>query len=273
MDKETLKRITESTNRALKARGIDPTISDFNSKLKREVEQKSREQIAEEIARQTGSIIEQIVAEKIAEINSSNDKFKKDIVGAVEKIKITVPEVVIPGIDMPRINIPEIKLPTINVPKPEVVVNVPEIKVPKIEMPKEMEVKGFGSFVKAMFEIFKNQITVKLGGINRDKPLPVILVDEEGRYYKAIAKAIAGGGGNIKGLMNVAGAIINPATEDTLEKIAGFNIPKYDYQSLGYTSDNLTTMVFKTDGASGTTVATLTLAYDGDDNITSITKT
>lgn len=46
----------------------------------------------------------------------------------------------------------------------------------------------------------------------------------------------------------------------------------YDYVSFGYTGNNVTTMVFKTGGSTGTTVATLTLAYDINDNLTSITR-
>jgi hypothetical protein len=46
----------------------------------------------------------------------------------------------------------------------------------------------------------------------------------------------------------------------------------YDYISLGYTGDNLTSVVYKTGGSGGTTVATLTLAYSGS-TLTSVTKT
>lgn len=50
-------------------------------------------------------------------------------------------------------------------------------------------------------------------------------------------------------------------------------VPKtYDYISLGYTGDNLTTVVYKIGGSGGTTVATLTLAYSGA-ILTSVTKT
>ena len=59
---------------------------------------------------------------------------------------------------------------------------------------------------------------------------------------------------------NVAGSVINPATEETLQSVAGFDIPKYDYIGITY---NATTdvYVFKTGGSGGTTVGTLTLAY------------
>ena len=46
----------------------------------------------------------------------------------------------------------------------------------------------------------------------------------------------------------------------------------YDYISFGYTGSDITTIVFKTGGSGGTTVATLTLAYDVNDNLTSITR-
>lgn len=53
--------------------------------------------------------------------------------------------------------------------------------------------------------------------------------------------------------------------------IAGMAIPPNDFISLSYTSGNLTGVVYKSGGASGTTVATLTLAYSGSDLI-SVTK-
>jgi hypothetical protein len=64
----------------------------------------------------------------------------------------------------------------------------------------------------------------------------------------------------------------NIATEDTLAKLVGFDIPPYDYISLSYTGDNLTGVVYKTGGSGGTTVATLTLAYTGS-VLNTITKT
>jgi len=45
----------------------------------------------------------------------------------------------------------------------------------------------------------------------------------------------------------------------------------YDYIELTYTGSNPTTVVYKTGGASGTTVATLTLTYVSD-NVTSVTR-
>ena len=47
----------------------------------------------------------------------------------------------------------------------------------------------------------------------------------------------------------------------------------YDYVSYGYTGTNITTIVYKTGGSGGTTVMTKTLAYDGSNNLTSVTIT
>jgi hypothetical protein len=61
------------------------------------------------------------------------------------------------------------------------------------------------------------------------------------------------------------------ATKASAASIAGMAIPPNDYISLSYTSGNLTSVVYKTGGSSGTTVATLTLAYSGSD-LVSVTK-
>jgi hypothetical protein len=61
---------------------------------------------------------------------------------------------------------------------------------------------------------------------------------------------------------------------DNALPVAMFNslVPEqYDYISLGYTGDNITTVVYKTGGSGGTTVATLTLAYTGS-RLDSVTR-
>lgn len=54
--------------------------------------------------------------------------------------------------------------------------------------------------------------------------------------------------------------------------MADFNTPLHDYVACTYTGSNLTQLVYKTGGSGGTTVATITLAYDGNNRVTSITK-
>jgi hypothetical protein len=59
---------------------------------------------------------------------------------------------------------------------------------------------------------------------------------------------------------------------DPLAVINGLSIPEHDYISLSYTGTNLTGVVYKTGGSGGTTVGTLTLAYDGSNNLISVTR-
>lgn len=47
----------------------------------------------------------------------------------------------------------------------------------------------------------------------------------------------------------------------------------YDYVDLIYTGSNISQVTFKQGGAAGTTVATLLLAYDANDNLKTVTKT
>ena len=81
----------------------------------------------------------------------------------------------------------------------------------------------------------------------------------------------------IESKMDTANGIATGAAADTAlikassSSIAGMAIPANDFISLSYTSGNLTGVVYKSGGAGGTTVATLTLAYSGSDLI-SVTK-
>lgn len=52
----------------------------------------------------------------------------------------------------------------------------------------------------------------------------------------------------------------------------GLAIPLHDYIANTYTDGNLTQTVYKRGGSSGKIVATLTMTYDGSDNLTSVTK-
>jgi hypothetical protein len=52
----------------------------------------------------------------------------------------------------------------------------------------------------------------------------------------------------------------------------GLEIPTHDYIANTYTGSNLTQTVFKRGGSGGKTVATLTLTYDGSNNLLTVTK-
>jgi hypothetical protein len=51
----------------------------------------------------------------------------------------------------------------------------------------------------------------------------------------------------------------------SVRNVAGLNIPQHDAVAISYhgSTNNISTVIYKTGGSSGATVATLTLAYDG----------
>ena len=53
---------------------------------------------------------------------------------------------------------------------------------------------------------------------------------------------------------------------------SGFNIPAYDFIDCSYTGSNLTDVVYKISGVSGTMVAELALTYDGSGNLLTVSK-
>ena len=62
-----------------------------------------------------------------------------------------------------------------------------------------------------------------------------------------------------------------------VQDIAGLYIPSHDYVALTYVSSGngageIQTITYKDGGASGNTVAVLTLAYDSSNKLTCVTK-
>lgn len=67
-------------------------------------------------------------------------------------------------------------------------------------------------------------------------------------------------------------ASINPGRYSAEAVSANLSIPKHDYVSCTYSGSNLTGVIYKSGGVSGTTVATLVLTYDGSNNLLTVTK-
>ena len=87
--------------------------------------------------------------------------------------------------------------------------------------------------------------------------------------------AVFPGGGDARidiGAVSVGDVEIKNDSGNPIPTIQGLEIPAHDYIALSYTGANLTGVVYKDGGSGGTTVATLTLAYDGSSNLTSVTK-
>ena len=83
--------------------------------------------------------------------------------------------------------------------------------------------------------------------------------------------------GNVETILNTQTGIMTSEAADIAtikgnsSKVPGFSLPAYDYIACSYTGSNLTGVVYKSGGASGATVATLTLGYSGS-NLVSVTK-
>jgi len=68
---------------------------------------------------------------------------------------------------------------------------------------------------------------------------------------------------------NTGSSMVQLKVDSSGNLLSGLNIPTYDNITLSYTGSNLTGVVYK---VGVTTVATLTLDYDGSDNLITVTK-
>lgn len=68
------------------------------------------------------------------------------------------------------------------------------------------------------------------------------------------------GGGAVE-IKNSSGTIIDPATEQTLDKIPGFWVPENDYIAATYPSATQEVYTYRLGGSGGTQVATVTVNY------------
>lgn len=101
-----------------------------------------------------------------------------------------------------------------------------------------------------------------------DDPLPVS-IGSATLSVTADGVEIKNDSGNPIPISDAGGSI---TVDGSVTTLAGLEIPAHDYIAMAYTGSNLTGVTYKSGGSGGTTVATLTLAYDGSNNLTSITK-
>jgi hypothetical protein len=104
-----------------------------------------------------------------------------------------------------------------------------------------------------------------------DEPIRFIDTDGQSEYVTAVKPLPV----DIQGAtlsVTADGVEIKNDSGNPIPTVEGLSIPEHDYIALTYTGSNLTGVEYKDGGAGGTTVATLTLAYDGSDNLTSVTK-
>jgi hypothetical protein len=103
-----------------------------------------------------------------------------------------------------------------------------------------------------------------------DEPIRFIDTDGQSEYVTA-AKPLPVDIGSATLSVTADGVEIKNDSGNPIPTVEGLSIPEHDYIALSYTGSNLTGVEYKDGGAGGTTVATLTLAYDGS-QLMSVTK-
>lgn len=143
---------------------------------------------AKEIVRVLGPVLEKVA--------NSSKMSKEDMLKAVKEIKVEVPR-------MPDIIVPEIRVPT-----PQVTVQAPEVRIPEIKIPEQR------------FEL-PSVMDVRMIGVDREQPMPVIMMDMKGRPMSFPTGASGGKGDffTIKDIRNSSGASI--ISNDGAMKVEG----------------------------------------------------
>lgn len=162
------------------------------------------------IGRNLSDILKPLL-EKIAENAKINREELKSIIREIKvlapQVNVSPPEV---RVTVPEVKVPTVKIPPFLIPTPQVTVNAPEF-------PKEMEIKGLVGLFKTIGETLKKKFTFDFKDVNRDNPLPVILTDETGAFYKALMRMGSVGGGSvgprIVGLKDKDDSLISPISE------------------------------------------------------------
>ena len=262
-------------------------------------------QMTEKMARDSRKHFKELVREIYETTADMRDTLAKEM--KKNKIDLKLPEIKFPDVNLPKVEImgpPKVSLfpkfpefpKKFSIEEAADIIDVltsivQEVKKFKIDL-KPVEKGLFDLQVKLGIEIDKLKKSIpKVPKIDIPKlpmekgRIKVILPNEQvmrtplgEKMTKAVRGIFMGGETNnpIARLANKTGTQINPATEDgnlaNLSYLPGLAIPTHDYIELGYTGSNLTSVIYKSGGSGGTTVATLTLAYDGSDNLTSITK-
>ena len=223
---------------------------------------------------------EVIFPEQREEITISNpDDIKNDIIEAISQVKGIVEKYIASkmAVDAQK----EVKMVKHTTDKEK---SLGELKIAIIEAIQNLAVnipeqKDYSGQIKQILDSLtgKKELNLKSleEGLNKilkavDTPdflndiveynrVKVSLSDEQiKKLGKSMSVSVGGGGGGSGYVKNTLGNNINPATEETIQSIAGLNIPKHDTEKLVYTDGVLTSIVYKLAGA---TVATETLIY------------
>ena len=108
-----------------------------------------------------------------------------------------------------------------------------------------------------------DNVTFTNGANSTPPDATIIAADDVGGVKYQVVKLDQGSDGASSPVTDIA---TDAKLDDAITELKVLNslVPAaYDYIALSYTGSNLTGVVFKTGGAGGSTVSTLTLAYTG----------
>jgi len=204
----------------------------------------------------------------IEALDRYQETFGKELKVFVSNFPVAVKEIKISNTEDFKQDHPKsIRVSNLNEIKPEK--HPDEISVKRPAWYKEFDFDKLFKFSKDSSVRFFNQAKTSIFNsfIKNVKPkeaIPVRLVTEDGEKFYRAGNVYVGGGSD--------GAIL---TE--LRKLIGFEIPAYDYIVLTYVSSGngqgeIETVTYKKGGAGGTTVAVLTLTYNSENEIATITR-
>lgn len=172
-------------------------------------------------------------------------------------VNVAAPIVNVEKQDSPVINIEKQAVPVVNVEAPIVKVESPIVNIDLDKL--DNSLKEYLQNIIYNSEI--NPLAVRFSDGEKWIDELKVLTNKVAESTQYIPNAMF--------IKNPGGGVMNPATSEGQHFML---VPKiYDYISLS-PSDLPTTVIYKSGGASGTTVATLTIAYSGTD-ISSVTRT
>ncbi len=140
-------------------------------KKARETSMSADQQMMRDISSTISQNFAETVEPMMVEMKRSLETSTSGLVEAIKGINL--------DLKAPDVQMPEIKFPEFNIPEPKVIVNfdASQIKVPEVNIPPS---------------VFPSLMNVLLEGIDRQNPLPVLVVDETGKPFY-------GGGGSSGG--------------------------------------------------------------------------
>lgn len=193
MDNGQLKRMLQQAVQQKRQAKSDEDFQKFAGEFSKELAGKiSPDEMSGAVVKNLSEAIQPVLEQLLARDRASAE----DISNAISQIKLEVPQITMPEMKAPVVNVPA---PIVNVPAP--IVNIPETKFPEYpDFPTEFSLRG----------------------VDKLKPLPVMMMDSKGKPAQFGTGGATGGRGDfftIRDIQNSSGGSIIDA--DGFVKVTG----------------------------------------------------